>query len=177
MTASYVSVPEVKAYLHDTLLPAAIASLSATITVAGQSVKLRKPDLVYGKWPGQAPPPSYLMIGPTSTGAELPAAVFPSGSGQPWHDEAYTIDLLVWYQVGDAGVYGQRIATESAYAVFRAIAAQVESATTRTGLGAIIGNGGRVILRAVSDSEFDAAEGRACGLACSLDIKSRIPTT
>jgi hypothetical protein len=172
MTATYTSAPEVKAYLQDTLLPAAVSALASTITVKGATVPLRRPDICYGKWAGANPPPAYIMIGPTTSGSDTPAAVFPANSGVAWRDDTYSIQLLVWYSIGDSSALAQRVATESAYAMFRAIAAQIESNVS--GFSAIVGGGGRALLSSVQDFEYDASEGRGCGLSLQLEVKARI---
>ena len=170
MTSTYTTVPEVKGYLYDTLLPAAVATLATSITVGTTTVELRKPEVKYGRIAGATAPDAYIIIGPTSGGDATAPASFPSTSTR-WQSEDYAVQLLIWYRVGDTSDEAQRIATESGYAVYRAIAAQVAASRNLTG---VIPSGGYCQFTQVTDNDFDMAEGRGVGLVCQLHVTGRI---
>jgi hypothetical protein len=169
MSYLHTTVPEVKAALYDTYIPAAIATLASTITVAGEVVDLRAPSLTYGAWAAQIPPPAWVMIGPTRSGNQTPVASFPNGAAAN-RAENYAVSIDIWYRVGDTSDLAQRIATESGYTVFRAIAAAVRADPS---LGGIL-TAGHALLTAASDTEYDLAEGRGIGIACDLTVTSRV---
>ena len=170
MTSTYTTVPEVKGYLFDTLLPAAVATLASTITVGTTTVALRPPDVFYGRIAGATAPDSYIIIGPTSGGDATAPASFPSTATR-WQTEDYAVQLLIWYRVGDTSNEAQRIATESGYTVYRAIAAQVAASRN---LGGVIPAGGHCQFTQITDNDFDMAEGRGIGLVCNLHVTGRI---
>ena len=170
MTSTHTTVPEVKGALFDTYLPAAVASLASTITVGTTTVELRKPQIYYGRPASPAVDRTYILIGPTAAGDSTPPVTFPNTSTRS-RSEAYDVELFIFYSLGDVTSSAQRIATESGYAVFRAIADQIKN---NPNLGGVIPAGGHALVTQVTDQEYDMAEGRGVGLICSVSVTGRI---
>lgn len=170
MTVIYTSVPEVKAALVDTVLPAAIATLPTTVTVAGTVVNLRAPVINYGTPASPAVVTSYITVGPTEAGDAQTWVNVPTTAPRN-KSELYGVQMFIWYSIGDTTDIAQRVATECGYTIYRAIAAQIAASAN---LGTVIPAGGYCWLSQVTDSEYDAAEGRGVGLTVTLRVSGRI---
>jgi hypothetical protein len=166
---AYTTIPDVRAALYDTILPAAIASLPATITTSGSTFPLRVPVLYYGL-PGTNNPPDCWVGVVGSTSENIPIAVLPQGAPR-FQDEEYDMVIRVWYHIGDTDPNAQRAATESAYAVYRAIVAQLRA---NTGWTNALTAPYQAFISSLKDQEFALAEGRALGLEITLHIKTRV---
>lgn len=169
MTGLYTTVPDVRGHAYDDLLPTAIAGLPATIIVGGETVDLDKPQLFYGLPDTQNPPSSCVSIAGASAG-DVPVTVFPVSQLRP-HDEEYTLEHLIWYRIGDLGDNAQRIATESAWTVYRAIFAAYRGSSAWSD---ILTSPFSALVTKVSEREFALAEGRAAGIAFDLTIRTRV---
>lgn len=155
--------------MFDTILPAAIAALPATVVVDGQTVELVKPDVYYGLPGTENPPRSWVGIA-GSTQEDTPVAVFPVAMARPF-DEQYALEHRIWYRVGDNDRDGQRIASTSAWTVFRAIVGQCRASTEwKTVLQAPFS----ALITSVTETEFALTEGRAVGITFNLTIKTRV---
>jgi hypothetical protein len=165
----YTTIPDVRAALYDTIIPAAIASLPATITAGGNTINLQTPVLFYGLPNTPIPPNAWIgIVG--STSENIPIAVLPQGAPR-FQDEEYDMVIRIWYHIGDTDTNAQRIATESAYAVYRAIVAQLRS---NTGWTSALTAPYQAFISMIRDQEFNLAEGRALGLEITLHIKTRV---
>ena len=166
---AYTVIPDVRAKLYDTIIPAAIAALPSTVTVSGAAYNLRVPDLYYGLPSTTTPPDSWVgIVG--STTADTPMAVFPATASRP-QDEKFDTTLRHWYRVGDTDYLGQRIATESAYALYRTIFAQLRVAGIWLG---VLTAPYDIYITNVHDYEWALAEGRAVGIEVTITVKSRV---
>ena len=165
----YTTIPDVRAALYDTILPAALATLPSTVTANGNTINLRIPVLYYGLPGTNNPPDAWIGIA-GSTSESIPVAVLPQ-SAPRFQDEEYDMTIRVWYHIGDTDANAQRVATESAYAVYRAIVAQLRA---NTGWTNALTAPYQAFISSLRDQEFALAEGRAIGLEITLHVKTRV---
>ena len=166
---AYTIVPDVRAALQDTILPAALASLPASITVAGTSVALRKPEIHYGTPATAQPPNSLIVIGPTN-GDDQTFANLPDSASRS-REERFAVTMMIWYLVGDTSPVAQRIATESSFTIYRTLQAYLRTGDPWRG---ILAAPYTVNLERVSDRDFSVAEGRGSMLDCDLAIFTKV---
>ena len=166
---AYTIVPDVRAALQDTILPAAIASLPTTITVAGSTVDLRKPQIHYGTPATGQPPNSLIVIGPTN-GDDQAFANLPDSASRS-REERFSITMMLWYLVGDTSPVAQRIATESVFQIYRTLQGYLRTGNPWLG---ILSAPYTVNLERVADRDFSVAEGRGAMLDCDLAIFTKV---
>ena len=172
MTSTYTTIPEVRAMLVDTIIPNAIASLPANLTVAGVTFPLRAPIVTYGSPSMTDPPNSIIVIGP-SDGEDTSWATFPDqpiSQGRS-RDERYTLRVFIWYLIGDTHNNAQRFASEAAWTIFRAVQAQVHD---NKNLNGVLAAPGYAFFSRAQDADYNVAEGRGCGLTCNLNVFARV---
>jgi len=172
MASTYSTIPEVRSMLVDTIIPAAIASLPATISVAGTTIALRAPIVTYGSPSMMDPPNSIIVVGPTD-GEDTSWATFPDTpiATNRTRDERYTLRVFIWYLIGDTHSNAQRVASEAAWTIFRAVQAQVHD---NKNLKGVIAAPGYAFFSRAQDADYNVAEGRGCGLTCSLNVYARV---
>jgi hypothetical protein len=166
---AYTIIPDVRAALQDTILPAALANLPATITVAGNTVALRKPEIHYGTPATGQPPNSLVVIGP-SDGDDQQFANLPDNQTRS-REERFSITMMIWYLIGDTSPAAQRVATESSFQIYRTIQGYLRTGNPWQG---ILSAPYTVNLERVSDRDFNVAEGRGSMLDCNLSIFTKV---
>lgn len=172
MASTYTTIPEVRAVLTDTIIPAAIATLPPTLTVSGVTFPLRAPIVTYGSPSMTDPPNSIIVVGP-SDGDDVNWATFPDTpiATNRTRDERYTIRLFVWYLIGDTHNNAQRFASEAAWTIFRALQTQIHD---NKNLNGVLAAPGYAFFSRAQDADYNVAEGRGCGLTCSLNVFARV---
>lgn len=173
MSSTYTTIPEVRAILVDAIIPNAIASLPDTITVNGVTIPLRAPIVTYGSPSMTDPPNSIIVVGPTD-GSDESWATLPDGPVSNiarTRDERYTLRLFIWYLIGDTHANAQRHASEAAWTIYRALQAQIHD---NKNLNGTIQPPGYSFISRAQDADYNVAEGRGCGLTCSLNVFARI---
>ena len=126
---AWTTVPEVLDGLVDTIIPAAIAALPSTITVAGEILTVEPPSVFWGE-PDRTPAPLPLILVDDQVQAAHDIAVLPNNPGGLTDDEAYEVPIYIWVKAGDQGANAQRYASHLAYTYFRALAAAVKADRT-----------------------------------------------
>ena len=167
---SHTTVPEVRAKLVDSILPAAIAALPSSITVGSETIALVAPTVYYGPPNTDVPPNSTIVVGATDTDDQEVASL-PDAPLNRTRNERYNVRLFIWYLIGDRHVDAQRIATEAAFTIYRAVADELRADQT---LGGALSAPCSAIITRIEDRDFDVVEGRACGLGCTLSIFTRV---
>lgn len=168
MTApEWTAIPEVRAALVDTVLPAAVALLPSTITVAGRSYPLNPPAVWYGDPTGE--PQSFIVVGPAGDLAQdYDGLQDRTGSRR----ETFGLVVSIWYAVGNNGPDGQRYATEAAWTIYRAVQEAVRDADPDP--FAFLRESRRHLFTNVVDRDVTTEGGRAAQLNLTFEVESRV---
>ncbi len=169
-TGLYTAVPDVRAALFDTILPAAVATIPASLTVAGTAFPITKPAVYYGDPPGSSAPNSAILVG-ESTGMDDETNIFPDRVSGKTRDERFSIGIRFWYLIGNSDLAAQRVATESVWAMYRALQGQLRADVT---LGGVLNSPGYAVMKHVGDRDIRAIEGTAARLDASLYVFTRV---
>jgi hypothetical protein len=165
----WTAIPEVRAALVDTVLPAAVALLPSTITVAGRSWPLHAPQVWYGDPPESARPQSLIIVGPAGDLAqEYDGLQDRTGSRR----ETFGLLVRIWYAIGDQSQTAQRVAVESSWAIYRACQEAVRE--TDPDPFAFLREARRSLFTNVIDRDFYTDNGRASQLDLTFEVESRV---
>ena len=168
----YTYVPDVRAALYDTVIPAAIANLPDTITVAGSDMDLISPDLFYALPPKDTLPKSLIAVGFTGGGDDqVPVSWGDSPAQARTRDERFTVPLMIWYLTGSSDALAARRAAEASWAIYRAVAAEIR---TDPMLAGAFPTPGHAHIAAVHDTDYLLAEGRASKLLVDVAVFTKV---